>query len=160
MQPTAVSVTDFGMEVRYVEIVPEVEAMNTEEAQKVAVRSIEFLETGRAEAGLFTDDVFVDFTLPRWRLQAQGAAAAIDMRLAGHPGKGRVPRWRCDPTPSGFVLEVEERWSQDGKDWYCRELFRADVCGESVSDLSVYCTGDWDSDREAEHRQAVKLLRP
>lgn len=134
--------------------------MNAEEAQAVAVRFIDFLETGRAEDGLFTEDVFVDFTLPQWRLQAQGAVAAIGMRLAGHPGEGKVSRWRCDPTPSGFVLEVEERWTQDGKDWYCREFFRADVRGDSISDLSVYCTGDWDSEREAKHRRAVSLLRP
>jgi hypothetical protein len=60
-----------------------------------------------------------------------------------HPAKGKVPRWRCDPTPSGFVLEVEERWSEDGKDWYCRELFRVDVKGSSTTELSGYWTGDW-----------------
>jgi hypothetical protein len=81
------------------------------------------------------------------------------MRLQGHPGEGTVPRWRCDPTPSGFVLEVEERWSQNGKNWYCREFIRADVRGNAISELSVYCTGDWDVEREAEHRQAVTLLR-
>ncbi|MCP5249269.1 MAG: hypothetical protein H6942_12175 [Candidatus Accumulibacter sp.] len=134
--------------------------MNAEDANAVAVRFIEFLETGKADPTLFTEDAFLDFTLPRWRMQAQGPAQLIGARLAGHPTTGTVPRWRCDPTPTGFVLEVEERWTQDGKDWYCRELFRADVQGQSISELSVYCTGDWDADREAEHRQAVKLIRP
>ncbi|MBE2260477.1 MAG: hypothetical protein IAE88_16585 [Rhodobacteraceae bacterium] len=134
--------------------------MNAEDANAVAVRFIDFLETGKADPTLFTEDAFLDFTLPRWRMQAQGSAQLIGARLAGHPTTGTVPRWRCDPTPTGFVLEVEERWTQDGKDWYCRELFRADVQGQSISELSVYCTGDWDADREAEHRQAVKLIRP
>lgn len=134
--------------------------MNIEDANAVAILFIQFLETGKAADELFTDDVFLDFTLPKWRIQAQGRDQLIGVRLRGHPTEGKVPRWRCDPTPAGFVLEVEERWHQDGKDWYCRELFRADVRGMSISELSVYCTGDWDADREAEHRQAVKLIRP
>jgi len=113
--------------------------MHVEEANAVAMRFIEFLETGKAPNGLFTEDVFLDFTLPLWRLQAQGSGQLIGIRLQGHPAVGKVPRWRCDPTPSGFVLEVEERWNQDGTDWYCRELFRADVRGESISELSAYC---------------------
>jgi hypothetical protein len=134
--------------------------MNAEDARNLAARFVEFLETGRAPAGLFTDDVFCDFTLPRWRVQAQGVGPVVALRRNGHPGPGEVPRWRCDPTPSGFVLEVEERWTQDDRDWYCRELFRADVRGSSIAALSVYCTGDWDAEREAEHRRAVTLLRP
>ena len=110
--------------------------------------------------GLFTPDVFCDFTLPRWRLQAQGLGPVIALRKQGHPGLGTVPRWRCDPTPTGFVIEFEERWSQDGKDWYSREMARAEVHGDSICTFSVYCTGDWDADRETEHAKAVQLLRP
>ena len=84
----------------------------------------------------------------------------VALRRQGHPGPGRVPRWRCDPTPTGFALEVEERWEQDGESWYCRELIRADVAGEVIAEIAVYCTGDWDSARQAEHRRAVRLSRP
>ncbi len=134
--------------------------MGPDQANAVAARFIQFLETGKPPEGLFTADVFCDFTLPRWRLQAQGVNEVVALRLQGHPGPGKVPRWRCDPTPTGLVLEVEERWSQDGKDWYCRELFRADVRGEAICALSVYCTGDWDTAREAEHAKSVRLLLP
>jgi hypothetical protein len=82
--------------------------MEQKQANLIAQRFVEFLETGGAPTGLFTDDTFCDFTMPRWRLQAQG------MR---------------------------------------------DVRGESIADLSVYCTGDWDTAREEEHARAVKLLR-
>ena len=63
-----------------------------------------------------------------WRLQAQGVGTTPSpLRRAGHPAPGRVPRSRFDPTPTGFVLEVEETWEDAGDSWYCRELFRADV---------------------------------
>jgi hypothetical protein len=134
--------------------------MTPEAARNVALQLIHFLETGEVPPGLFTDDVFCDFTLPCWRLQAQGLEPVVALRHRGHPGPGHVPRWRCDPTPTGFVLEVEERWEQDGEHWYCRELIRADVVGESIAEIAVYCTGDWDTARQVEHRQAVRLLRP
>jgi hypothetical protein len=71
-----------------------------------------------------------------------------------------VPRSRFDATATGFVLEVEEEWDDGGGSWYCRELFRADVADGAIAQLSVYCTGDWDQDMVARHRQAVRLLRP
>jgi len=125
-----------------------------------AARLIEFLETGTAPQGLFTSDAFCDFTMPQWRLQAQGEANIIRLRRRGHPGPGRVPRSRFDTTGTGFVLEVEEEWEQDGESWYCRELFRADVADGAIRDLSVYCTGDWDRALVAKHRETVRLLRP
>lgn len=134
--------------------------MTADEATPVAARFIAYLETGEAPPGLFTPQVFCDFTLPRWRLQAEGVEPVIALRRSGHPARGTVPRWRCDPTPTGFVLEVEERWHAHGQDWYCRELFRADVEGGAINRLSVYCTGDWDAARIAEHARAVHLSRP
>lgn len=134
--------------------------MTPEAAREMALRLIQFLETGAVPPGLFADNVFCDFTLPLWRLQAQGRESVVALRRQGHPSPGRVPRWRCDPTPTGFVLEVEERWEQDGKSWHCRELIRADMAGDSIAEIAVYCTGDWDSARQAEHQRAVRLLRP
>jgi hypothetical protein len=130
------------------------------DADRLAIQLVEFLETGTPQAALFAANVFCDFTSPRWREQAQGVAAVVALRKRGHPGPGRVPRWRCDATSAGFVLEVEEEWRERGEDWYCRELLRADVERGQVTALSVYCTGDWDAPRRAEHARTVKLLRP
>ncbi len=129
-------------------------------ARDLANKIITFLETGRIPEGLFAADVFLDFTMPLWRVQAQGIEDAVATRKAGHPGPGLVPRSRFDPTPTGFVLEVEELWDQDGDSRYCRELIRADIAEGSISELSVYCTGDWDSERVARHATEVRLVRP
>lgn len=121
-----------------------------------------FLESSGTDvpAGLFRADVFLDFTAPTWRLQTQGVDGAVALRKAGHPWPGRVPRSRVDRTTTGFVIEVEETWEADGDTWYCRELMRADVVDDAIAEISVYCTGDWDSARVAEHAAAVTLIRP
>jgi hypothetical protein len=128
--------------------------------RELAAKLIEFLETGTAPGGLFTAETFCDFTLPQWRLQAQGTEDIVKLRRGGHPGPSRVPRSRFDATATGFVLEVEEEWEQDRESWYCRELIRADVADGAIRDMSVYCTGDWDRAQVAKHRETVRLLRP
>ena len=69
--------------------------------------------------------------MPLWRLQAGTAQDSIDLRRAGHPMTGRVPRSRLDLTERGFVLEVEEAWQDRSEDWYCRE--RAEARGRRGS---------------------------
>jgi hypothetical protein len=129
-------------------------------ARDLAGKFVAFLETGTAPDGLFAPDVFCDFTLPQWRLQARGAEDVRALRRAGHPWAGRVPRSRFDATTTGFVLEAEEEWEHDGQSWYCRELFRADIAAGLISELAVYCTGDWDAAQVARHAADVTLLRP
>ena len=129
-------------------------------ARTLARQFVDFLETGVVADGLFAPDMFTDFTMPTWRLQADTADGGVAIRAAGHPMVGRVPWQRLDVFPGGFLLEVEETWQAHGDDWYCRELFRMDVVDGSIRELAVYCTGDWSSARVAEHRAAVTLLRP
>ena len=131
-----------------------------ERAHALAEQFITFLETGDAPGGLFAPDVFCDFTMPTWRLQSAGVADLVGLRRAGHPGAGRVPRWRFDATPTGFVLEFDEDWDWDGDRWTAREIARADIGDDGITQLSVYCTGDWSTARRAEHAAAVTLLRP
>ena len=120
---------------------------------------VSFLETGTAPEGLFRPDVFLDLTMPTWRVQAAGAEDLIAERKQGHPGPGRVTRWRADPTP-GSVFEFEERWDHEGQEWYSREMMRIEVAERADPEVTVYCTGDWDQARQAEHAAAVTLIRP
>lgn len=126
----------------------------------VVDRLVSFLETGTPPPGLFTSDAFCDLTVPQWRLQAQGADDVVKLRTSSHPAPGTVARRRCDPTPTGFVLEFEERWDDESGRWYCREMLRAEVDENgAISNISVYCTGDWDQARQDRHAREVALLR-
>jgi len=129
-------------------------------AHAVAEKMISWLETGSVPDGLFAPDAFCDLTVPQWRLQAAGADNAVALRTNSHPAPGRVPRWRFDPIPTGFVLEFEEEWDEHGEHWYCREMIRADLGEDGIAQLSIYCTGDWDTARRSEHARTVTLLRP
>jgi hypothetical protein len=130
------------------------------DATTAVAKLIRFLETGVVPDGLFTPDLFTDLSLPQWRVQASTVEEVVAIRLAGHPTPGQVHVVRVDPTDRGFTIEFEERWEQDGQHWYCREIIRADVVGAAISELSVYCTGDWDEARQLEHAAAVQLIRP
>ena len=134
--------------------------MDASQVDVLTKKMIRFLETGNVPEGLFQPDVFLDLTMPTWRVQAAGAEDLIAERKQGHPGPGTVTRWRADPTPSGFVFEFEERWNSEGQPWYAREMMRIEVTGGAIAELTVYCTGDWDRARQAEHAVAVTLLRP
>ena len=134
--------------------------ITAERSHQLAEKFIVFLETGAAPDGLFAPDVFCDLTVPLWRLQAEGIEGASALRKEGHPWPGKVPHWRFDPTPTGFVIEFDEEWEADGQRWTCRELARADVGDDGITELSVYCTGDWDEAQQRHHAESVTLLRP
>ena len=78
-------------------------AMAPSDARARAGELVAFLETGTPPAGLFAPDVFLDFTMPTWRLQAQGAEDSLALRSGGHPGSSRVIRSRFDPTPGAWT---------------------------------------------------------
>lgn len=128
---------------------------------QVAARFVRWLETGSGADELFAADVFGDVTLPHWRLQAAGLTELVAIRGAGHPYPGTVRVERLEPTPRGWVMQVEERWTDEaGAPWYCREMFRADVTDGRISDFAVYCCGDWDEATVRRHAADVPLLRP
>jgi hypothetical protein len=127
---------------------------------KVAVAGlIEFLETNAPPEGLFAPDLFLDLSLPQWRLQTNTMDDAIAVRTEGHPCPGQVRVERVSQTDTGFTIELEERWEKDDQPWYCREMIRADVAHDVIVEMAVYCTGDWDEAIQREHARAVRLLR-
>lgn len=125
----------------------------------VVEKLVRYLETGSAPQGLFAPDVFADLTVPLWRVQAADARGLLALRADFHPCPGKVRVERVEATEHGFLLEFEERWRDGGQDWYSREMLRADLRDELITELSVYCTGDWDEERRSQHASTVCLIR-
>jgi hypothetical protein len=131
-----------------------------EHGRGAAERFVRYLETNADPAAVFADDAFCDLVLPMWRLQAESAAGAHALRTGGHPHLGQIEVRRADPTPTGFLVEVRETWTDpEGRTWTCLEAMRADVVDGLITDLVVYCTGDWDEEQVERHGAAVELSR-
>ncbi len=131
--------------------------------QRSVADFVTFLETsGRTVPdGLFGPGVFADLTFPTWRVQVEGGEALARARRRMHPQPGTVRLEKVVATASGWAVKLEERWEDGGRQWYCREGFIADLDEEGrITDFTLYCTGDWDEERVAEHARAVTLLRP
>ena len=121
---------------------------------------VTWLETGGRPDDMFAPGVFVDLTLPHWRMQAEGVEGTFRIREDSHPQLGQVRVEALDRTSRGFLLQFEERWEAEGQQWYCRELIHCIVTGGAISELIVYCTGDWDEAVQRRHAEQVRLLRP
>ena len=126
----------------------------------VVANLVKWLETGHAPDGMLAADCFLDLSLPQWRIQTGTAREALAVRRDSHPFPGAVRVERVDRTDRGFVISFEERWDHEGQRWYCREHIRADVVGDTITEMAVYCTGDWDEALQAAHAADVALLRP
>jgi hypothetical protein len=131
-----------------------------QESARLADTLVGWLETGVRPDDLFAEDIFVDLSLPQWRLQVESADGAFAIREHDHPFAGRVRVEALDRTSRGFLLQFEERWEAEGEEWYCRELMHCVVESGRISELFVYCTGDWDASVQQRHAKQVRLLRP
>jgi hypothetical protein len=127
---------------------------------ELAQTFVRWLETAIRPERLFSPEVFGDVSTPQWRIQTRGPEELFAVREAGHPGDGRVRVEGLDLTARGFLLQFDERWSAEGQRWYARELIHAVVDGDVISELIVYCTGDWDEATQRRHATEVVLLRP
>src|SRR5260370_1301295 len=116
--------------------------------------------TGSVRAGLFGPAGSSNLSLPHGGIQAATAEEIVAIRAESHPWPGKVRVERVEQTDRGFTLEFEERWDNEGQRWYCREMIRADVVGDSILQLAIFCTGYWDDRRQVRHREAVHLIRP
>jgi hypothetical protein len=131
-----------------------------EDGPLLASRLVRWLEDGVRRDDLFVDALFTDLSLPQWRIQGTSAEDAYRIRESSHPFAGTVRVERLEPTDAGFLLQFEERWNADGQDWYCREMIYAAVSDGRITELSIYCTGDWDEALQRRHAAEVALARP
>lgn len=109
---------------------------------------------------VFTDDVFLDGHPPYWRFQLQGIDD-FGAWLRGYVEGGRgVEVVRTIATTSGFVTEHTEAGDSDRGLITGRQLVLCEVRDGRISELTVFCSGEWDAALRARHAAEAPILRP
>lgn len=133
--------------------------MDHEEAKQVAQAFVAAVESG-ATAGVFADDVFVDINVPVWRFQMQGSDEVTTWLRDEQPNGCRIPSWRCEPTASGVVVEVEQRYDRDGQEISSRNLHLLEVRNGLIAGWTMYCSGEWDPELRERQAKEAPMFRP
>jgi hypothetical protein len=113
-------------------------------------------ETFTADPDVFTADVFCDLFPPFWRFQLQGPDTLLTQLRAIAHGPSTVRLLRLAPTATGFVLEHEETQGDE----LARRLLLCEVSDGRISEVVVYCNGEWDPALRARHAAEAPMLRP
>ena len=124
----------------------------------IADRFVTFLETTENPGDLFTAGVFCDFNVPRWRYQFKGVEELANQIRHDKPNVITVRH--VEPTPSGFVLEAEADVQIDGKPYYERTIWLVTTTNGCIAEVTLYCSGEWDTETRARQQREAPMLRP
>ncbi len=128
-------------------------------AQELSERLADVFRTGKAN-DVLTDDLFLDGHPPLWRFQLQGRDA-FSAWLGGYMPEGaETTVVRTIPTATGFVTEFVGRHDENGDEMTDRKILLCEVRGGRISELTVYCSGDWDAELRARHAAEAPIIRP
>jgi ketosteroid isomerase-like protein len=109
---------------------------------------------------VFTEDVFLDGHPPLWRFQLQGIETFAAWLVGYAPEGVDTTVVRTIATESGFVTELTGHHQEDGQEMTDRKIVLCEVRDGRISELTIYCSGDWDADLRARHAAETTLLRP
>jgi ketosteroid isomerase-like protein len=128
-------------------------------AQELSERLADMFRTGRA-GDVLTDDVFLDGHPPLWRFQLQGLDTFAAWLAGYRPEGAETTVVRTIPTATGFVTEFVGRHDDNGQETTDRQILLCQVRGGRISELTVYCSGDWDAELRARHAAEAPMIRP
>ena len=128
-------------------------------AQELSERLADVFRTGKASEVL-ADDLFLDGHPPLWRFQLQGRDAFAAWLAGYSPAGAETTVVRTIPTATGFVTEFLGRHDEDGEEMTDRKILLCEVRDGQISELTVYCSGDWDAELRARHAAEAPILRP
>jgi len=129
------------------------------EAQELSERLADVFRT--AEVGdVFTEDLFLDGHPPFWRFQLEGRDVFAAWLKGYSPDGSEITVVRTIPTVTGFVTETVGEHLEDGKVMTDRKILLCEVRDGRISELTIFCSGDWDEELRARHAGEATLLRP
>ena len=127
-------------------------------AQELSERLADVFRTADAE-DVLSDDIFLDGNPPLWRFQLQGRDTFDAWLKSFMPHGADTTVVRTIPTVTGFVSEFTGRHESDGEEITDRKILLAEVRGGRIAELTVYCSGDWDTELRARHAAETQLIR-
>jgi hypothetical protein len=127
-------------------------------AQELSERLADVFRT--ADAGdVLADDIFLDGNPPLWRFQLQGRDAFDAWIKSFMPHGADTTVVRTIPTATGFVSEFTGRHEDDGQVITDRKILLAGVRAGRIGELTIYCSGDWNTELRARHDAETQLIR-
>jgi len=109
---------------------------------------------------VLTEDVFLDGHPPQWRFQLEGRDAFAAWLQDYSPHGHDITVARTVPTTNGFVTELLGRHVEDGQEITDRKIVLCTVREGQVSEMTIYCSGDWDAELRARHAAEAPVIRP
>jgi ketosteroid isomerase-like protein len=128
-------------------------------AQELSERLADVFRTADAR-DVLADDIFLDGNPPLWRFQLQGRDTFDAWLKSFMPHGVDTTVVRTIPTVTGFVSEFTGRHEIDGEEITDRKILLAEVRSGRIAELTVYCTGDWNTEQRARHAAETQLIRP
>jgi ketosteroid isomerase-like protein len=115
----------------------------------------------KSEVGdVFASDVFFDLNMPVWRFQLEGPEAFEGFLRELNPDGVELSTGRAIVTASGFVVEHQDRKFEDGHEVTSRKLLLCEVREGRITEVVVYCSGEWDEELRARHAAEAPMIRP
>ena len=128
-------------------------------AQELSERLADVFRTADA-SDVLADDVFLDGNPPLWRFQLQGRDSFDAWIKSFMPDGADTTVVRTIPTVTGFVTEFTGRHEDNGDEITDRKILLAEVRGGHITELTIYCSGDWNAELRARHTAETQLIRP
>jgi hypothetical protein len=129
---------------------------NTVEAVVDAFIALQESNRGTEMAEVLTDDAVLDLNVPQWRFQVGGGSAIAAAFAQSYPAGFRTTRYRWEPTPTGAVVEYDG-WDV-GRHTYYRHLGLLELRSGRISRLTLYCTGEWDTETVERQRREAPMV--
>lgn len=128
-------------------------------AQELSERLADVFRTATA-GDVLADDVFLDGHPPEWRFQLQGRDAFDAWIKSFMPHGADTTVVRTIPTVTGFVTEFVGRHGEHGDEITDRKILLTEVRAGQITELTIYCSGDWNAELRARHAAETELIRP
>jgi ketosteroid isomerase-like protein len=129
-------------------------------AQRLSERFNQVFSTFDARDDLFAEDAFFDLNMPVWRFQIVGAEAFAAQIKSIARGPVRVDVTKTIPTASGFITEHVEHQDVDGEDHFARRMWLCEVRDGRITEVTAYCSGEWDEELRDRHAAEAPMIRP